>query len=152
MRISSCPSTRNHSNQHALWFVQIHSSSLSAPGCAIESLLQGIPGVVVYLEEEHLETLDEVLSRLDKAGLRVKSSKCAFMRESVTYLGHRIDSEGLHPLPDRIKAIREAPTPTSVSTLKSYLGYYSKFLPNLSTVLHPLYIQATQEEHHLVLG
>lgn len=117
----------------------------------IESILQGIDGVVVYLddilitgssEENHLKTLDEVLSRLDKAGLRVKQSKCTFMRESVTYLGHRIDANGLHPLQDNVRAIQEAPTPTSVSTLKSYLGmltYYSKFLPNLSTTLHPLY-------------
>ena len=42
----------------------------------------------------------------------------------------------------RLGAIREAPTPTTVSTLKSYLGmlsYYSKFLPNLSSHLQPLY-------------
>jgi transposase InsO family protein len=126
----------------------------SAPGIfqrVIEGLLQGIESVVVYLddilitgatEEEHLRTLDEVLSRLDKAGLRVKRSKCEFMRESVTYLGHRIDADGLHPLPDRVRAIKEAPKPTSVTTLKAYLGmltYYSKFLPKLSTLLYPLY-------------
>jgi hypothetical protein len=54
----------------------------------------------------------------------------------------KIDSQGLHPLPDRVRAIRDAPTPTSVTELKSYLGmltYYSKFLPDLSTLLHPLY-------------
>ena len=64
------------------------------------------------------------------------------MRESVTYLGHRIDADGLHPLPDRVRAIQEAPTPTSVQTLKSYLGmltYYNKFLPSPSTVLRPLH-------------
>ena len=107
--------------------------------------------MVVYLdniliagvsEEEHLETLSEVLGRLDKAGLRVKRSKCEFMRESVTYLGHRIDAIGLHPLPDRVRVIKEAPRPTSVTTLKAYLSmltYYSKFLPNLSSLLYPLY-------------
>ena len=117
----------------------------------IESILQGIEGVIVYLDdilitgkttEAHLKALDEVLSRLDTAGLRVKRSKCEFMKPSVTYLGHRIDVDGLHPLPDRVTAIREAPAPKSVSQLKSYLGmltYYSKFLPNLSTLLHPLY-------------
>ena len=64
----------------------------SAPGIfqrIIGSLLQGIKGVVVYLddiliteatEEKHLQVLDEVLSRLDKAGLRVKRSKCELMR------------------------------------------------------------------------
>ena len=64
------------------------------------------------------------------------------MRPSVTYLGHVIDANGLHPLSDRVRAIKDAPTPRSVSELKSYLGmlsYYSKFLPNLSSTLHPLY-------------
>ena len=45
-------------------------------------------------------------------------------------------------IPDRVQAIKDAPTPDCVSKLKSYLGmltYYSKFLPNLSTTLHPLY-------------
>ena len=72
----------------------------------------------------------------------MKQSKCEFMRESVTYLGHRIDSDRLHPLADRVRAIREAPKPTSVTSLKAYLGmltYYSKFLPKLSTTLYPLY-------------
>ena len=109
----------------------------SAPERVIEGLLQGIEGVVTYLddilvtgssEEAHLKALDEVLSRLHQAGLRVKQSKCAFMRPSVTYLHHRIDADGLHPLMDQVGAIKEAPMPTSVSALKSYLGmltYYS---------------------------
>ena len=111
----------------------------------MENLLQG---VVVYLddilvtgrsEEDHLRALEEVLRRLERAGLRVKQSKCTFLRPSVTYLGHKFDAEGLHPVDDRI---RDAPTPTSVPRLKSYLGmlsYYNKFLPNLSSVLHPLH-------------
>ena len=39
-------------------------------------------------EEEHLATLDIVLSRLKTAGLRLKKTKCSFMTESVQYLGH----------------------------------------------------------------
>ena len=116
-----------------------------------ESLLQGLDGVVVYLddilvtgssEEAHLRALEEVLRRLERARLKVKQSKCTFMRPSVTYLGHRIDAKGLHPLDDRVRAIEDAPTPTSVSGLKSYLGvlsYYNKFLPNLSSILHPIH-------------
>ena len=41
-----------------------------------------------------------------------------------------------------MKAFKDAPKPRNVSELKSYLGllsYYSKFLPNLSTILSPLY-------------
>ena len=126
----------------------------SAPGIfqrVMENLLQGIPSVVVYIddilitgatEQEHLQALEEVLSRLEKAGLRARKCKCRFMVPSIDYLGYRIDTEGLHPQPDKVKAIKEAPNPTCVTELKAYLGlltYYSKFLPNLSTTLAPLY-------------
>ena len=126
----------------------------SAPGIfqrTMECLLQGIPKVVVYLDdilvtgrtqEEHQANLREVLERLQKAGLRLKKEKCEFMAKSVQYLGHIIDAEGLHPVSDKIVAIQQAPPPKNVSELKSYLGllaYYGKFLPQLATKLAPLY-------------
>ena len=52
-----------------------------------------------------------------------------------------IDNVGLHPLPEKVKAVLRAPTPTNTEKLKSYLGlltFYSKFLPDLSTVAPPL--------------
>ena len=108
----------------------------------MDSLLQGIPGVSVYLddilitgktEELHLQTLDKVLTKLESAGLRLKKEKCSFMNDSVTYLGHKIDAQGLRPIPDKIEAIKEAPSPKNVTQVKSYLrllSYYSRFLPN----------------------
>ena len=126
----------------------------SAPGLfqrAMENLLQGLPHVVVYIDdilvtgdsnESHLANLREVLIRLEDAGLRLKKNKCVFMAPSVTYLGHKIDGEGLHPIAEKVKAVNDAPNPRNVQELKSYLGllnYYGKFLPNLSTELVPLY-------------
>ena len=126
----------------------------SAPGIfqrVMENVLQGIPNVIVYLddillssptESDHLQLLNQVLDRLDKAGLRAWKEKCQFFVPSVSYLGHKIDGEGLHPLPDKVQAIQEAPSPTNVQELKAYLGlltYYTRFLPNMSTVLSPLY-------------
>jgi len=49
-------------------------------------------------ESDHHAALEEVLSRMEKAGLRLKK-KCQFMVPSVTYLGYIVDSEGLHPTP-----------------------------------------------------
>ena len=52
----------------------------------------------------------------------------------VTYLGYKIDSQGIHLIPDKIEAIKNSPSPRNVTQLKSYLGllsYYSRFLPNL---------------------
>lgn len=117
----------------------------------MDNLFQNIPQVAVYLddilvtgktEEEHLQNLDLVLKRMSEAGLRLKCSKCVFQAPSVTYLGHRISAQGLSPVEDKVRAIKEAPTPKDIAELRSFLGlvnYYGKFLPDLSTVLAPLY-------------
>ena len=117
----------------------------SAPGIfqrVMESILQGIAGVIAYLDDilvsaategEHLQKLEVVFERLEKAGLRARSSKCEFMVPSVSNLGHHIDQDGLHPLPDKVRAVVEAPRPRSVQELQAYLGlltYYGKFLPH----------------------
>ena len=126
----------------------------SVPGIfqrTMESLLNGIPKVIVYLddilvtggsEEEHLHNLELVLKKLEGTGLHLKREKCKLLMSSITYLGHRIDSQGLHPLHSKVDAIVNAPRPTSVTELKAFFGllnYYGKFIPNLSSVLHPLY-------------
>lgn len=126
----------------------------SAPGIfqrTMENLLQGIQRVLVRLDDilitgedddKHLDILDQVCSRLSKAGVRLKRGKCFFMVDEVVFLGHRINKEGIHPVDDKIQAIRDAPSPRSITELKSYLGllnYYSKFLRNLSPVLAPLH-------------
>ena len=98
---------------------------------AMEQLLQGIPHVTVYIDDifitaeteaEHLKILEEVFKRLAKAELKVKKHKCKFMVPSVPYLGHVIDEKGLDPLPEKVEAIRQAPTPKNVTELKWYLG------------------------------
>lgn len=98
--------------------------------------------LITGANEEHLKTLSLVLDHLEKAGFRARKSKCQFMVPSVSYLGHLIDQLGLHPLQEKVKAVKEAPSPKNVSELKSYLGlltYYSKFLPSMADVLAPLY-------------
>ena len=84
---------------------------------------------------------EATLKRLQDKGFRLKPSKCAFMQSSVEYLGHRIDEDGRHPLPDKTQALQNAPPPKNIQELRSFLGllnYYSKFIANLSTIIHPL--------------
>lgn len=91
----------------------------------MDSLLQGIPHVAAYLDDilitgeddqEHLRNLDAVLDRLETADLRLKQSKCAFLTAEVVYMGHRINKEGLQPTSDKVRAVREFPTPGNVAT------------------------------------
>ena len=126
----------------------------SAPGIFqrnMENLLQNIPYVIVPVDdilvsgacdEDHSNNLEEVLKRLESAGLRLRKNKCVFMEPQVTYLGHKVSKEGIQPLDDKVEAITNAPAPKNVSELKSYLGminYYQIVLPNLSNVLAPLH-------------
>lgn len=93
-------------------------------------------------EQEHLQNLENVLYRLETAGMRLKRDKCAFFLPAVEYLGHKISAQGLQPTEGKVRAIKNAPAPADVSQLKSFLGlvnYYCKFLPNLSNTLAPLY-------------
>ena len=116
----------------------------------IEQILQGMDKVRCRIDDilirtephEHLQVLDEVLTRLEKHGILAKRSKCEFMVPSVEFLGYRVDGEGRHPTDEKIAAIKGAPSPKNVAELPSYLGllnYYGNFIPNLSTLLQPLH-------------
>ena len=105
----------------------------SAPGIfqrTLETLLQGIRKTAVYLDDmlvagatpvEHQNNLRQVLKKLQDSGLRLKKNKCMFFEKSVTYLGHLIDGQGIHPSSTKVQGILEAPTPKNVSELRSYL-------------------------------
>lgn len=113
--------------------------------------MRGIKGVSTYIDdilisgatiEEHLQTLDIILQKLETVGLKLNKSKCFFLHPRVEYLGHIIDKDGLHPTMEKVLAIREAPNSRNVSKLRSFFGiinYYNRFLQNLSTKLAPLY-------------
>ena len=116
----------------------------------MDVILQGIPHVCCYIDDilvtgvnkhEHLQSLEEVLCRLEHNNLRIKKSKCEFFKDSVEYLGHSVDAQGLHTLPSKVEAILKAPDPRNLQQLRSFLGllnYYGKFIPNLASIVHPL--------------
>ena len=60
----------------------------------------------------------------------------------MTLLDHIIDASGIKPTKGKVQDVIDARAPTDVQELRSYLGlinYYHKFIPNLSSVLAPLY-------------
>ena len=134
-------------------FTRLPFGIASAPAIfqrVMDTILQGIPGVICYIDdilitgkdrESHIQSLTEVLKRLRYYNIRASKEKCAFLRKSLEFLGHKIDDKGIHATENKLRAIVNAPNPRNVSELRSLLGlinYYGKFIPNLSTILHPL--------------
>nr|XP_054749713.1 uncharacterized protein K02A2.6-like [Lytechinus pictus] len=84
---------------------------------AIEQVLQGIPGVQVYLDdilvtgrtvEEHHANLDKDLTCLEERNLTLRKMKCTFAQPSVEFLGHVIDANGVHTVEEKVQKIRES--------------------------------------------
>ena len=150
---SSMPYVTVNTHQGLYQYTRLPFGVASAPAIfqrLMDTILQGVPGVICYIddimvtgatEEDHLRNLGEVFKRLEDHGFRLKKSKCTFLAKSVEYLGHQIDQYGIRAVPSKIEAISNAPEPTNIQELRSFLGllnYYGKFIPNLSTILHPL--------------
>lgn len=117
----------------------------------MEQILRNMPGVQVYLDDiliggksldECYSRLEHVLQRLREYNVRVNFDKCQFFRDELEFLGHTITKDGIAPTKNKMKALLEVARPVDVTQLRSFLGgvnYYSKFIPNLQSILHPLH-------------
>ena len=118
----------------------------------MDQVLQGLPHVIYYIDnilvtghtdEEHLQNLEAVFSRLKEYGFRLKLPKCQFLQKSVEYLGQIISSNGVSPSKKKVEAILEVAPPTNVSELTflgmvNHYGQFIKFLADLSAPLNHL--------------
>ena len=117
---------------------------------AMDQLLRGLSGVLVYLDdilvtsktpEKHSSRLYKVLQVLENKGLRLHLDKCAFSTSEVCYLGYILNAQSINPDPNKLRAISDAPQPTNVKQLQSFLdtlNLYYRFIPNAAKVLESL--------------
>lgn len=109
-----------------------------------QSLLLYLDDVVVFSSSvvQHLERLGMVLGRLEKEGLKAKLEKCAFFKQEVKYLGHVISAQGVATDPGKIEAVAQWRCPTTVSELRTFLGfasYYRRFVEGFAKLAAPLH-------------
>ena len=57
---------------------------------------------------------------MSEMGFRVAKEKCIFQQCKMSYLGHMIDTEGLHPLKNTVEAIVNTLAPTNTTELKAF--------------------------------
>ena len=99
--------------------------------------------------QEHFNNLNELLSRLDSAGLKLNAEKCKFYQKEVKFLGKIVDKDGQRVNPDNVAAILNMPVPKDKQALRSFLGhmsYIGKHISDMRTARAPLDALLKQDE------
>ncbi|GJY59515.1 putative reverse transcriptase domain-containing protein [Tanacetum coccineum] len=92
-----------------------------------------IDDILIYLkdEKEHEEHLKVILELLKKEKMYAKFSKCEFWILKVQFIGHVIDSRGIHVDPTKIESIKDWASPKTPTEIRQFLGlagYYRRFI------------------------
>ena len=100
--------------------------------------------ILIFSEdkEAHLRHVNAVFERLEKHGLRVKASKCDFMKPEVKYLGYVLGRGTLGMDPTKIQAVLDWPRPAGLRQLQGFLGFvnfYRRFIHCFAEIASPLH-------------
>ena len=104
--------------------------------------LSYLDDIIVYSKdfESHLQHLDDVLMRIERAGLKLKCSKCQFLRKEVEFLGHIVSAKGIRPNKNKVSVITSLEPPRCAKDIRSFIGmagYYRRFIKGFSDIAKP---------------
>ena len=117
----------------------------------MDDIFSELQCIVVYIDdllifsptlEQHAKDIAVVLEMLKENGLIIRPDKCIWAKQHVEFLGHQITHKGVLPLQSKVKAVENYPTPKTIKELMAFNGmvnYYHRFLPNLASIMSPLY-------------
>ncbi|GJY89405.1 putative reverse transcriptase domain-containing protein [Tanacetum coccineum] len=106
-------------------------------------LIVFLDDILIYSrnKEEHADHLRIILELLKKEKLYAKFSKCDFWISIVQFLGHVIDSQGIHVDLTKIEAVKNWASPTTPTEVRQFLGlasYYQRFVEGFLKIAKPL--------------
>ena len=86
-------------------------------------------------EEEHDQSLRNLMQVAAKSELVFNSKKCIIKAPQIHFFGMVYDADGAHPDPKRVEDIKALPPPSNEAELQQFLGivtYMSPFIPHMS--------------------
>jgi hypothetical protein len=113
--------------------------------------------VVVYLDDilifskttkEHLSHLRQVLQTFRESWFYANPKKCDFMKEEVSFLGHRVSANSLKVDREKVRAVADWKVPKDVHGVRSFLGlanYFRRFLRGYSKMVEHFLNQLNQK-------
>ena len=107
-------------------------------------LLVYLDHLLVYSKtfDEHMDHLERLLQRVTETGLKLKASKCRFLRREVTCVRYTISADGVSLESGKVECVQNWPTPTTTTELCSFLGfasYYRRFISGFARIAGPLH-------------
>ncbi|GJT20214.1 putative reverse transcriptase domain-containing protein [Tanacetum coccineum] len=97
-----------------------------------------IDDILIYSKnkKEHEEHLKAILELLKKEELYAKFSKCEFWIPKVQFLGHVIDSQGIHVDPAKIESIKDWASPKTPTEIRQFLGLGAVLMQNEKVIAY----------------
>ena len=71
---------------------------------------------------DHLNLLNDVLTRLRNHGYQINPKKCAWAVKEAEFLGHWITPDGIKPLKKKIEGIMALDEPKTLKQLRGFIG------------------------------
>ncbi|GKF86291.1 putative reverse transcriptase domain-containing protein, partial [Tanacetum coccineum] len=102
-----------------------------------------IDNILIYSKnkKEQEENLKAILELLKKEELYAKFYKCEIWIPKIQFLGHMIDSQGIHVDPAKIESIKDWASPKTPTDIHQFLGlasYYNRFIEGFSKIAKPM--------------
>jgi hypothetical protein len=112
-------------------------------GLTYDSCLVHLGDVIVIGStfQEHILNLRKAFERFRDARLKLNREKCELLQKGMKYLGHIFPPERISIDFEKLKAVREWPTPKDKHEIRSFLGlctYYRRFIPGFTNIAKPL--------------